>query len=209
MKNTSSSSTKTTRERVIDAAMELFAESGYEGCTVQDIAKAVGIKAASLYAHFAGKDEIFDATLSAAIERWKVIVDSAFANAEGIRGLEDGVIAIIAEYMSAMSDSTSYRFWTRVYVFPPEHILGKRFSELMKLDETFARRLKAACVERAGTEATAGEISDFASSLTHFAMGILVNSMGKAPTAKEMRIGISLLTRGLMAGKKTGKGANK
>jgi len=198
---------RSTRERIIDAAMELFADSGYEGCTVQDIAKAVGIKAASLYAHFGGKEAIFDATLDVAVGRWQAIVDSAFAAASGARGLEEGATTIISRFLDVMAGSTAYRFWTRVYVFPPAHILGPRFSGLLKLDEAFAARVKGACAAFAGAGVPKSDIAVFATSLTHFMMGILVNSMGQAPSLRDVRAGVSLLARGLEAGRKKGKGA--
>lgn len=50
-----------TRRRILDAALSLFAEKGYANVFVAEIADAVGIKAPSLYKHFAGKQEIFDA----------------------------------------------------------------------------------------------------------------------------------------------------
>ena len=48
------------RERVLDAAAKLFAERGYAGVTLRDIAAAVGIRHASLYYHVpGGKEELF------------------------------------------------------------------------------------------------------------------------------------------------------
>lgn len=43
---------------ILRAALSLFARHGYHATSVRDIAEAVGIKAPSLYAHFASKDEI-------------------------------------------------------------------------------------------------------------------------------------------------------
>lgn len=60
-----------TRERILDAALDLMSERGYGDVTVRDIADAVGIKGASLYKHFKGKSELFDALIAretAAIE---------------------------------------------------------------------------------------------------------------------------------------------
>lgn len=50
-----------TRRRILNAALSLFSEKGYANVFVAEIADAVGIKAPSLYKHFAGKQEIFDA----------------------------------------------------------------------------------------------------------------------------------------------------
>ena len=44
-----------TKERILDAALTLFAENGYDGTSVEQIANIVGIKAPSLYKHYKGK----------------------------------------------------------------------------------------------------------------------------------------------------------
>jgi AcrR family transcriptional regulator len=46
------------REEILDAAAELFSEQGYAGTSTRAIALAVGIKQASLYYHFANKEQI-------------------------------------------------------------------------------------------------------------------------------------------------------
>ncbi|MFV0393138.1 MAG: TetR/AcrR family transcriptional regulator [Coprobacillaceae bacterium] len=52
-----------TKERIIKEALYLFAEKGYGAVSVAEIAKAVGIKAPSLYKHYKSKQDIFDAIL--------------------------------------------------------------------------------------------------------------------------------------------------
>lgn len=47
-----------TRERLLDAAITLFAEHGFDACTMRDLASAVGIKAPAIYNHFESKEQI-------------------------------------------------------------------------------------------------------------------------------------------------------
>ena len=54
---------ETTKERILTEAVKLFAKEGYEAVTVDQIAKAVGIKAPSLYKHYKSKRDIFDSIL--------------------------------------------------------------------------------------------------------------------------------------------------
>lgn len=49
-----------TKERIIYEALNLFSTRGFDAISVRDIAKAVGIKASSLYNHFKNKQDIFD-----------------------------------------------------------------------------------------------------------------------------------------------------
>ena len=47
-----------TKERLIMAALELFSVKGYEGTSVEEIAKAVGIKAPTIYKYLPGKEAL-------------------------------------------------------------------------------------------------------------------------------------------------------
>lgn len=60
---------KDTKERIVEEAFALFASRGFHAVSVRDIAAAVGIKDASLYNHFSGKQAIFDAIVRDALER--------------------------------------------------------------------------------------------------------------------------------------------
>ncbi len=51
---------KPTKEKIFEAAIDLFAEKGYDATSMREIAEAVGIKKASLYSHYKGKDEILE-----------------------------------------------------------------------------------------------------------------------------------------------------
>jgi AcrR family transcriptional regulator len=51
---------KGTKEKIFDAAVDLFAERGYDRVSVRDIARAVGITESAVYRHYASKDEILD-----------------------------------------------------------------------------------------------------------------------------------------------------
>lgn len=51
-------SRESTDQRILRAATLLFYEKGYHATTMREVAAAVGIKAASLYNHYAGKEEL-------------------------------------------------------------------------------------------------------------------------------------------------------
>ena len=54
---------KTTKDRILDSALTLFAEKGYDGVGVDLIAENAGIKGPSLYKHFKGKEDILDSLI--------------------------------------------------------------------------------------------------------------------------------------------------
>ena len=49
-----------TKERILETALELFAQRGYLGTSMNDIAKKLGITKAALYKHYTSKQEILD-----------------------------------------------------------------------------------------------------------------------------------------------------
>jgi TetR/AcrR family transcriptional repressor of uid operon len=47
-----------TRERLLEAAGEVFVECGYEGCAMVDIARRAGVTTGAIYSHFRDKSEM-------------------------------------------------------------------------------------------------------------------------------------------------------
>lgn len=58
------SETRDTRREILEAALELFSETGFHGTGLRDIARAVGIRESAIYHHFASKDVLLDALLA-------------------------------------------------------------------------------------------------------------------------------------------------
>ena len=52
-----------TRQAILDAALDLFADKGFFGTSLRDVAGVVGVRESALYNYFAGKDALFDALL--------------------------------------------------------------------------------------------------------------------------------------------------
>ena len=65
-----------TKEKILDAALTLFAENGYDGTSVEKIANIVGIKAPSLYKHYKGKEDILNALIDSAEARYEEMFGS-------------------------------------------------------------------------------------------------------------------------------------
>ena len=49
-----------TKERILETALELFAQNGYLGTSMNDIAQQLGFTKAALYKHYTSKQEILD-----------------------------------------------------------------------------------------------------------------------------------------------------
>lgn len=71
-----------TRQKVLEAARQLFAERGYEPATIRDIAKGAGMSTGAVFANFQDKAELFEAVLAADLARLAETMAAAAA-AEG------------------------------------------------------------------------------------------------------------------------------
>jgi AcrR family transcriptional regulator len=55
-----------TKAALLDAALRLFAQKGYAGTSIRAIAREVGLSESVLYAHFDGKQALYDAAMALA-----------------------------------------------------------------------------------------------------------------------------------------------
>ncbi|PMB06821.1 TetR family transcriptional regulator [Fischerella thermalis CCMEE 5198] len=70
------------RGRILDVAETLFQERGYNAVAMRDIAKAVGMRQASLYYHFQNKEQLFVCVREQMFERHRVGLENALAQAD-------------------------------------------------------------------------------------------------------------------------------
>ncbi len=107
MSRTIGSSAVDTRARILYAARDLFAERGYAGTSMRDLAEALGMTKAALYYHFPGKAQILVALVEPLLDELEAL---------GGRGREEavrGYVKLLAErapgMIGLMSDPTAKR----------------------------------------------------------------------------------------------------
>jgi TetR/AcrR family transcriptional regulator, fatty acid metabolism regulator protein len=72
-----------TRERILDAALSVFADRGYHRATVDDIVRVSGTSKGAVYHHFPNKEAVFLALVDDFTERLAVAVATAIAGRQG------------------------------------------------------------------------------------------------------------------------------
>jgi AcrR family transcriptional regulator len=74
------------RVTVIDTACELFAERGYRGTSMKDVAETLGVRASSLYNHVTSKQDMLFAIMDKAMDRALNAQEEALAGVEDVSG---------------------------------------------------------------------------------------------------------------------------
>ena len=93
------------RQRILDVTAALVLEHGVAGVAQRQIAERVGIKAASLYHHFASKNEIVEAVFRQGIDVMERAWDEAAASTTDPR---ERLAAHVRAHLSALFENGPY-----------------------------------------------------------------------------------------------------
>ena len=124
-----------TRERILEQALELFSENGYDSVSVGEIARAVGIKAPSLYNHFPSKRAIFDA-----------IVESTAAQYEADTGKIDIHVQNVSQDIPVFTEITAEVLFEKVrqiFEYSLHNAPISRFRRMMTIEQFRSPELAA------------------------------------------------------------------
>ena len=109
------------RALILDAAIKVFAEKGYHGSRVSDIASEAGIAYGLVYHYFKNKEEILSTIFE---ERWTGFIEAVDAIATAPTSTEDKLVSVAALILNA------YRVrpdWVKVLVLEIQR--SSRFAE--------------------------------------------------------------------------------
>ena len=137
----------TARQRLLDAAVESFADKGFTGTTTRDIAARAGMSPAAVYVHHASKEDLLFAV--------------------SLAGHKDAIAVI--EYAYARSDDPVERIYNMVYDFTRWHAEHSRVGRIVQYEfhalvpehrREIARMRKAieACMRKALAEGITAKV---------------------------------------------------
>ncbi|WP_334006942.1 TetR/AcrR family transcriptional regulator [Burkholderia cepacia] len=172
MKNESGLSS---RERILVAATKIAQAHGYSGLNFRDLAEAVGIKAASIYHHFASKADLGAAVARRYWEESAAALDAILAESANPidclrrypdtfrKALEHGNRICLCSFMAAESDDLPETVTKEVQTFADVNVawLSKVLSDAALVSaENSERRARAIYAAVAGAQLIARSRSD-------------------------------------------------
>lgn len=88
-----------TRERILDAAVDLFSERSFDGATTREIAARAGVTQPLLNYHYRSKDELWQAAVASLFDRLR---HAMAARRDGLRGVDDRTTAklLVREFVT-------------------------------------------------------------------------------------------------------------
>ena len=90
---------KDTKERILDAALEMFPKKGYEATNVRDITTSLGIVKSGAYKHYVNKEEIWNALL----DRMIAYYDKRFGSSKRLPPVPDSLEALVTLTMQQVN----------------------------------------------------------------------------------------------------------
>ena len=118
---------RNTKELILLEALKLFADKGYEGVSVRDIAAEVGIRQSSLYKHFESKQDIFDTLVETMKNR--------FPQASASFQLPDGTIQEVAKEYATCGTEFLKKTSAEIFRFYLKDPYASQFRKMLSIEK--------------------------------------------------------------------------
>lgn len=125
-----------TRQKIIKEAFQIFAEKGYRGTSLNEIAEKVGIKKPSIYVHFKSKEDLFLTILDLEVENFMSYINNVINDMskkcpeEQLYIFAEACIGYIKKYRHMNS------FWMGLTFFPQMNISYEINNKTLKIRNT-------------------------------------------------------------------------
>jgi AcrR family transcriptional regulator len=126
----------TRRSQLTREAARLFAEKGYHGTSIGDLAKAMGVQKGSLYAHIASKEDLLYETMREGSEAFHAALDEIpddLPAPDKIRLALRGHLRVVAEQLDVAT----------VFMREWRYLVGERRDEILEERRRYEERWRA------------------------------------------------------------------
>jgi AcrR family transcriptional regulator len=134
------------RREIEDVASSLFRERGYSGTSVRDIARALDIQGASLYAHVASKQDVLWAIVDRMATRFETAADAALEIADAEPEADPGtrLAALVRAHVGVITDDVER---ASVFVHEWRSLSTERRAEIGRRRDDYERRVRTLIAE--------------------------------------------------------------
>jgi len=158
-----------TKEKILEVSLKLFSEKGYEGTGMEEIARSVGIRKASLYSHFSGKKEIFETVFNNIIDNYRKFIEKICERNDKL-SVKQRLKKIFRDYVLYNKRDIGMSFWDRFYYFPPLEFKEYIYKITLKTGIEFADKLKEIFLEGIKKREIKNNKPDFLVATFHYAL---------------------------------------
>lgn len=141
---------RNTREKLLAAAAQCFAEKGYSGCSIADIAQRAEVAQGTIYVHFKGKEALFKAM----IEEEHAQGAEKARLAANVTPYLSGIIGVMTDCIRDVGFPVDHRLWTEILA------VAARDSSVRDTFAASDKAMRVVFVELLQKAAAAGEIDD-------------------------------------------------
>jgi AcrR family transcriptional regulator len=134
---------ETRRQQIEDAASALFRERGYAATSVRDIAQALNMQGASLYAHVASKEELLWSIVERAAGRFEEAADRAATAAQRLGCLER-MRALVRAHVAVVTDDPRL---ATVFIHEWRSLSRERRAQVLQRRDRYEARFRTLIVE--------------------------------------------------------------
>ena len=131
------------RRQILDTAARLLRTHGYHGATLRDIAEAVGIRKASIYHHFASKDEIVETVVKDGVNFVHAAVTKALSDLPASASARARLSAGVRAHLLALLEHSDYTSASiKVFSQVPRRVAARVRRVRRRYENVLARDLR-------------------------------------------------------------------
>jgi AcrR family transcriptional regulator len=136
----------TRRQAIEDVASDLFRERGYAATSIRDIARALSVQGASLYAHVTSKEDVLWAIVDRAAGRFEAAADRAEREAEARRPGDpaEAIAALVRAHVEVLTADVDE---AGVFVTEWRALGPERRAEILARRDAYERRFRTRIAE--------------------------------------------------------------
>ena len=129
------------RQAIEDVASDLFRERGYAATSIRDIARALSVQGASLYAHVTSKEDVLWAIVDRVASRFEAAADAATS---GASDPDDLLAGLVRAHVLAVTEDVGE---ASVFIHEWRHLSDERRQAVLERRDAYEARFRSAIAD--------------------------------------------------------------